>query len=69
MGFNIAGLIIKQKLDKEQEIENLLENKLTYLQDVDFEEATSSFRDENTVDILQTENGTLIIMELGQIYD
>ena len=28
MGFNIAGLIIKQKIDNEQELENLLENKL-----------------------------------------
>ena len=36
---------------------------------MDFDEATSSFRDENTIDILQTDHGTLVIMELGQIYD
>ena len=69
MGFNIAGLIIKQKIDNEQELENLLENKLSFSKDVDFDEATSSFRDENTIDILQTDHGTLVIMELGQIYD
>jgi hypothetical protein len=69
MGFNIAGLIIKQKFDNEQELESLLENKLSFSKEVDFEEATSSFRDENTIDILQTNHGTFVIMELGQIYD
>ena len=69
MGFNIAGLIIKQKIDNEQELENLLENKLSFSKDVDFDEATSSFRDENTIDILQTDHGTLVIIQLGQIYD
>lgn len=69
MGFNIAGLIIKQKFDNKQELESFLENILTFSKDIDFEEATSSFRDENTVDILQTEHGTFVIMELGQIYD
>ena len=69
MGFNIAGLIIKQKFDKEQELESLLKNKLTFSKDVDFEDATSSFRDENTIDILQTEHGIFVIMGLGQIYD
>jgi len=69
MGFNIAGVIIKKKIDNKQELENLLDVKLEYTKDVDFEETTSSFRDENTIDILQTEYGTLVIMELGQIYD
>ena len=69
MGFNIAGIIIKKKIDTKQELENLLDTKLEYTKEVDFEEATSSFREDNTIDVLQTEQGTLVIMELGQIYD
>jgi len=69
MGFNIAGLIIKNKFENKQEIENILNSNLKYSKDIDFEEATSAFREDNTIDILETEYGTLIFMELGQIYD
>ena len=69
MGFNIAGLILKQKLDSKQDLENLLSNELEFLKEVDFEAATSSFRDENTIDVLGTENGTFVIIELGKLYD
>jgi len=68
MGYNLAGLLIKKKYN-EQEIEILIENKIEFLKVVDFEKATSSSRDENTIDVLQTEAGTLIITELGQAYD
>ena len=68
MGFNIAGIIVNKKIS-ETEIESILEFNIKFLKEVDFEEATSSFRDENTVDILQTDTGTLLITELGQIYD
>jgi hypothetical protein len=46
-----------------------LKLKIKFLKEVDFEDATSSFKDENTVDILQTETGTLLITEVGQMYD
>lgn len=39
------------------------------MNNVNTEEAFSTFRPQNTVDILQTATGTLIIMELGNIYD
>lgn len=69
MGFNIAGLLIENKIEK-QEIEKILECKITFLREVDFEEASSSYRDDDeSIDILQTETGTLIITELGQVYD
>ena len=68
MGFNIAGLLIKGQTDDAQ-INSLLESKIAFYKTVSFEEATSSLRDDNTVDILQTKTGTLIITELGQIYD
>lgn len=64
MGFNIAGLIANRKID-EKEIGHLIENKITYSGEVGFEEAMSSFRDENTIDVLQSEKGTLIIVEMG----
>lgn len=68
MGFNIAGLIFNEKVNQ-KELEDLFDNKLEYLKDVSFEEATTSFRDENTIDVLQTEHGTFVIMMLGEIYD
>ncbi|AUC77059.1 hypothetical protein [Olleya sp. Bg11-27] len=68
MGFNISGLLIKGQTDNAQ-INTLLESHIAFYKTVSFEEATSSFRDDNTVDILQTKTGTLIITELGQIYD
>ncbi|QCW98866.1 hypothetical protein FGM00_01545 [Aggregatimonas sangjinii] len=68
MEFNIAGILIKRK-PVETSLESILGNKLTFCREIDFEEATSSYRDENTVDILQTQTGTLIITELGQVYD
>jgi hypothetical protein len=69
MGFNIAGLLIMKKFDNEQEIEAFLESKIEFSKEVDFAEATSSFRVKNTVDILQTESGTFIITALGQVYN
>ncbi|MCT2564742.1 hypothetical protein [Chryseobacterium herbae] len=68
MGFNFTGILINSQVD-EQKIKNLFDAEISYLKEVDFEEATDSFRDENTVDIVQTETGTLIITGLGQIYD
>ncbi|MCD9854891.1 hypothetical protein LUD75_09255 [Epilithonimonas sp. JDS] len=68
MGFNIAGLLMKSQMT-EQQIEDFLETKITYSSTVDFEEATSGSRDQNTIDVLQTDSGTLIITELGQLYD
>jgi hypothetical protein len=69
MGFNITGILVKKKFDNEQEIETFLEKKIEFSKDVDFDEATSSFRDKNTVDILQTENGGFIITGLGELYN
>lgn len=68
MGFNISGILIKSET-VETNIENILDHELAFFKEIDFEEATSSYRDENTVDILQTQTGTLIITELGQVYD
>lgn len=68
MGYNLAGLLIKNKYSQ-QKIEELIESEIEFIEVVDFENAISSSHDENSIDILQTETGTLIITELGQIYD
>ncbi|QWX85258.1 hypothetical protein H0I23_06365 [Cellulophaga sp. HaHaR_3_176] len=68
MGFNIAGLLIKGEAD-ETEIEKFIGSKITFSTEVDMEKATSSYREENTIDILKTETGSLVITELGQVYD
>ncbi|KFF02792.1 hypothetical protein [Chryseobacterium luteum] len=68
MGYNIAGLLIKSQSDQTI-IENLLGGKISFSKEIGFEDATSSFREDNTIDILQTETGTLIFTEFGTLYD
>ncbi len=68
MGYNIAGLLIKGKSDQAI-IENLLGSKIIFSEETNFEDATSSFREDSTIDILQTEMGTLIFTEFGTLYD
>lgn len=68
MGYNIAGLIFNTKLTKD-DLEAFLDTKTEYLKEVSLEEATESGRDENTIDILESETGMLVIMELGEMYD
>ncbi len=68
MGYNIAGLIFNTKLTKE-DLEAFLDAKTEYINEISLEEATESGRDENTIDILESETGMLVIMELGEMYD
>jgi hypothetical protein len=68
MGFNVAGLMIRKKVDQ-SEIEKLLSNKISFVEDVDFEGATSEAKDDNAIDVLQSESGTLLITTLGSIFD
>ncbi|WP_223606213.1 hypothetical protein [Chryseobacterium sp. OSA05B] len=68
MGFNFTGILINSHAD-EQKIKSLFDAEIAYIKEVDFDESTDSFRDENTVDMVQTETGTLMITGLGQIYD
>ena len=67
MGYNIAGLLMKGHIDQIQ-IETVLEQKIVFLADTDFEDATGSLRDK-TVDLLQTSKGLLLLTELGVMYD
>jgi hypothetical protein len=69
MGLNIAGLLINKRIDDTQDLKNVLDTKLSYIEDIDFEEASASDRDEGMIDVLTTETGTLLFMELGQMYD
>lgn len=68
MGFNMAGVIIGGKLS-DGALAELLEAQLEYSTDVGSEEAISSFRDENTIDVVRGDRGMLIMIELGQQYD
>jgi hypothetical protein len=69
MGYNIAGLLINKKIEGIEELKQLLDAKLSSIEEVDFEEATASDREEGMIDVLTTESGTLLFMELGQMYD
>ena len=68
MGYNIAGLLIKGRSDQAI-IENLINHKISFSEETNFEDATASFREDKTIDILQTETGTLIFTEFGKLYD
>lgn len=68
MGYNITGLLIKGKTDQKI-IEDIIGDKITFSGEIDFEGATSGFRENKTIDILQTQTGTLIFTEFGTLYD
>ncbi|SEW53172.1 hypothetical protein [Chitinophaga arvensicola] len=68
MGFNVAGLIIRKKIDQSG-IETLLDNKISFTEEVDFEEATSMEKEDSAIDILQNESGTLLLTTLGSMFD
>ncbi len=68
MGYNLAGLLIRKKLENTSEIESLLKENLNYTEEVGFEDATTGF-EENILDVLHTEKGTLLFYELGRLYD
>lgn len=68
MGFNISGMLIKGEANQTI-IEDLLEAKISFKEEVNFEDAASGDRQENTIDILQTTSGTLIFTAFGSLYD
>lgn len=68
MGYNIAGLLIKGKTDQ-RIIEGLIGQKISFSEELDFEDATGSFREDSTIDMLQTQTGSLILTEFGTLYD
>jgi hypothetical protein len=68
MGYNITGLLIKGKTDQKI-IGDIIGDKITFSREIDFEDATSGFRENKTIDILQTQTGTLILTEFGTLYD
>ncbi len=68
MGINISGIITDKKIS-EGEIEKLLEEKLTLKSTVSFEEAIESVPKGNAIDVLHTNFGTIIFMDMGCIYE
>lgn len=68
MGYNISGILIKGEANQTI-IEDLLDAKISYTEETNFEDASSGDRDVNTIDILQTSSGTLIFTAFGTLYD
>lgn len=68
MGYNITGLLIKGKPDQ-RIIEDLIGQKISFSEESDFEDATGGFREDRTIDMLQTQTGSLILTEFGTLCD
>ncbi len=68
MGYNITGLIIRGTMEQGM-IEDLTDQEISFSEEKSFEDATGSFREDNTIDILQTQTGALIFTEFGRLYD
>ncbi|WP_156286312.1 DUF3239 domain-containing protein [Oceanivirga salmonicida] len=62
MGFNVAGVLTKTKL------ENIFSEELKYIKEVDIEEATK-MKDDLELDILSLDEGTLIFSSFEEVYD
>lgn len=68
MGYNITGLLIKGKTDQ-RIIEGLVGQKISFSEESDFDDATGGFREDRTIDMLQTQTGSHILTEFGTLYD
>lgn len=68
MGLNISGLLIKQKIADIKQLEELLGSSLEFMEEVGFEEAASGMRESGTIDVLQTDTGTLVLTEMGDLF-
>jgi hypothetical protein len=63
MGFNFTGIAInKNYQDKIEEIEGILEMKLTFKEEIYFENAMSNHKPDNACDIYFSENGTIAFL-------
>ena len=63
MGYNIAGLVIKGTPTQET-LEALLGDKYVFEKEIDFEEASSSQRPKERLDVLQTGSGVFLLFDL-----
>lgn len=63
MGYNIAGLVIKGTPSQET-LEALLGDKYVFEKEIDFEEASSSQRPKERLDVLQTGSGVFLLFDL-----
>lgn len=68
MGFNIAGILTSNQLDKKEKLETLLETKLQYTQDIDGETATLT-KNSAEFDVYTNNKGSIVFFEMGEIYD
>ncbi len=69
MGFNFSGLIINKKLEDTSKLSSILETSLQKTGNSKFEEALSASKEDGVIDVLYSEQGTLVITEQGAIYD
>jgi hypothetical protein len=65
MGFNISGLVINKNYQKNfDELQNTLGWNLRKGEEIDFETATSNWKEENYCDVYFSENGTIIFLNI-----
>lgn len=63
MSYNIAGLVIKGTPTQET-LEAILGDKYVFEKEIDFEEASSSQRPKERLDVLQTGSGVFLLFDL-----
>lgn len=67
MGFNIAGLVInKNYQDDLASLENILNKKLVFEKEVDFEQGSENWKEGDYCDIYFTTDGTLVFLSMEQ---
>ena len=69
MGFNFSGIVIKKVFQSEEELGRCVESKVRYLEEVGFEEALTSFKEEAVVDVYQSKKGALLLPVFGRLSD
>ncbi len=68
MGFNIAGFLTNNQLNSKEKLEEILETKLEYTEEISGEVATMS-KYSSEFDVYENQKGSFVLLEIGQIYD
>lgn len=69
MGFNIAGIIVKENIESTSDLEKIFGQTFEYNKEVGFEEAASTHKTPNSIDVYSNKNGGFVTMGIESLID
>lgn len=68
MGYNIAGVLTDTKLNNQEDLKEVFQTTLKYIEDVDSESATIP-KHSSEYDVYTNNKGSLVLFQLGELYE